>query len=303
MPQGIGKTEERPGQSILIPVKASSVPISVVIITRDEEKNIAGCLQSVQWAEDIVVVDAESRDRTVELCKKFTPRVYQRPWPGYAEQKSFALRHAKREWVLSLDADERVSDELREEISALVMSQPECDGYYLPRLSGYLGKWIRHCGWYPGYQLRLFRKSRTSVAQARVHEGFVVRGKVGYLHGALLHYSYRDLEENVRKLNRYSTLEAHDRLKHAQVRWYHFVFHPLSEFWRKFVLRKGLREGMHGFVLCTMSAFQKMVLYMKIWQLQHWSRLTVLYENAGAPPCQLDLVEEDGPVGSRDHAQ
>jgi len=277
--------------------------VSVVIITRDEEDIIEACLQSVQWAQDIVAVDAQSRDRTVELCRKFTSRVYQRPWPGYAAQKSFALQQARCEWVLSLDADERVSEELREEIMAIVGAPPQCDGYYVPRLSAYLGKWITHCGWYPGYQLRFFRKNKATITQARVHEGFTVQGTVGYLRGPLFHHSYRDLEENLEKLNRYSTLEAHDRVKQGKVRWYHFLLHPLSEFWRKFIVLKGFAEGMHGFVLCAMSAFQKMALYMKIWQLQNWQRLTDLYEAAGAPRWQSHLVGDDACFGDNHHAQ
>ncbi|MBC7186020.1 MAG: glycosyltransferase family 2 protein [Calditrichaeota bacterium] len=286
-----------------MPSERSSVPISVVIITRDEEDNIEACLQSVQWADDIVVVDAESQDRTVELCRKFTTRVYQRPWPGYAAQKAFAVEHAKHEWVLSLDADERVSDALRDELTSLVFSGPKCDGYYVPRLSSYLGKWITHCGWYPGYQLRFFRKSKVSVAQSRVHEGFVVQGTVGYLRGELLHYSYRDLEENLQKLNRYSTLEALDRVGKARARWYDFVLHPLSEFLRKFIALGGALEGTHGFVLCAMSAFQKMALYMKIWQLQHREQLREAYGRAGAPRCRLEPVGDDASFGNHHHAQ
>ncbi|MCR4437614.1 MAG: glycosyltransferase family 2 protein [bacterium] len=283
--------------------QSSWLPISVVVITRDEEDNIEGCLESVQWADDIVVVDAESRDRTVELCRKFTQRVFRRPWPGYAAQKAFAVAQARHEWVLSLDADERVSDALRAELATLIALRTECDGYYVPRLSSYLGKWIRRCGWYPGYQLRFFRKSKVGVAQSRVHEGFIVQGKVGYLRGELLHYSYRDLEENLQKLNRYSTLEALDRAAQTRVRWYDFVLHPLSEFLRKFVALGGTLEGTHGFVLCAMSAFQKMALYMKIWQLQHREQLMEAYQRAGAPRCQLEAVGDDASFGDHHHAQ
>ncbi|MDZ7338486.1 MAG: glycosyltransferase family 2 protein [candidate division KSB1 bacterium] len=267
------------------------VPVSVVVITRDEEENIEECLRSVHWAEDIVVVDAESRDCTAALARKLEARVYVRPWPGFAAQKAFALEQARHEWVLSLDADERVSDPLRQELVSLMQRGPECDGYLIPRRSAYLGKWIRHCGWYPGYQLRFFRKSRAMVTETRVHEGFVVQGKVGYLKGDLLHHSYRDLEENVDKLNRYSTLEALDRTHTARVRWYHFVLHPFSEFLRKFLALKGALDGVHGFVLCAMSAFQKMALYMKIWQIQNRQELLDACRRAGAPCNSLELDE------------
>ncbi len=264
-------------------------PVSVVIITRDEEEHVEDCLRSVLWADDIVVVDSESHDRTVAICRKFTRRVYVRPWPGFAAQKAFALQLARHRWVLSLDADERVSVALREEILSLMHSGPDCDGYFVPRRSAYLGKWIRHCGWYPGYQLRFFRKRAAAVTPVRVHEGFLITGRVGYMKGELLHLSYEDLEEHLDKINRYSTLEAMDRAPRVQAGWHHFLLHPLSEFLRKFVVLKGALEGTHGLVLATMSAFQKMVLYMKMWQLQHRQELLAAYQQAGAPRSSLEL--------------
>lgn len=244
--------------------------ISISIITHNEAANIEACLSSVSWADEIIVVDAHSSDETAAICQRLGVRVISRVWNGFAEQKQFALEQCSHPWVLSLDADERVRPELAVAIRQMLAGgEQSAQGYRIARRSYFLGRWIRHCGWYPGYQVRLFRRDRTRVSQSRVHEGFLVDGVVATLPGDIDHYSHPSLHDSLAKLNRYSTLEALDRLQRKQVRWPDFITHPLAAFLRKYIGQGGFRDGIPGFLLCWVSALLKMVMYMKIWHLQH----------------------------------
>jgi glycosyltransferase involved in cell wall biosynthesis len=245
--------------------------ISAAIIAQNEENNIRDCLESVKWASEIVVVDAYSEDETAEVCWRYTDKVFLKEWNGFAEQKQFALDQCTCPWVLSIDADERVTAELHEEILRLFEGEPLFDGYYIARCSYFLGRWMRYGGWYPGYQLRLFRRDAARVSRARVHEGFIVTGKTGTLQHDLLHYSHSSLNESLQKLNRYTSLEALDVYARKRVRWYDFLTHPAGAFLKKYIVQKAVWEGMHGFLLSMIAAFLKMVLYMKIWLIQHSS--------------------------------
>lgn len=243
--------------------------LSVILITQNEAHNLPACLESVAWADEVIVVDGGSTDASVEIARRYTPHVYINPWPGFAEQKRFALRKATRPWVLSIDSDERVPDALRHEIMDVVQRAPAAvDGYAIPRLSTFLGKFIRHAGWYPGYQLRLFRRGRAQVTNAAVHEGFVVPGKVSRLQNHILHFTHRTLAESIDRLNRYTTLEAPGRADRKQIHWWHFIAHPLAAFFNKYIALRGYRDGLHGFLLAAITAMVKMTLYMKIWEWQ-----------------------------------
>ena len=257
---------------MLIPVKT---PVSVAIITQNEEANILGCLESVSWADEIVVVDGFSEDKTIEIAARFTDKIYKKSWAGFSKQKQFALDQCSNEWVLSLDADERVRPELANEIKTLLKNKPAADGYLIARRSYFLNKWIKHCGWYPGYQVRFFKKSRTKLSESRVHEGYLVDGKVATLSCDIDHYSHPSLHNSLEKLNRYSTLEAFDRLERKKVYWIDFITHPLSAFLIKYIRQKGFLDGLHGFLLSWISSFLKMVMYMKIWRFQHLDKKEV----------------------------
>lgn len=246
--------------------------LSVTIIALNEESDIGGCLESVTWADEVLVVDAYSGDSTVEISREYGARVIQRQWQGFASQKQFALDQARHPWVLSLDADERVTPELRDEIQALLASEPPHDGYYIPRRSYFLGKWLRHGGWYPGYQLRLFRRDRTRLSDALVHEGFLVDGSLGRLRNDLIHLTHPTLEESFSKLNSYSTLQALGRFRGRRVRWYDLVIHPFWAFWLRFVVRLGFLDGIHGFLMALVAGMVKAAVYMKTWELQHQHR-------------------------------
>ena len=242
--------------------------ISAVIITLNEEHNIEECLRSIAWADEIVVVDGNSTDRTVEICRQYTDKVFTNPFTDFSTQKQVALDRCQCPWVLSIDADERVRPELQTEIQQLLAGELQHDGYYIARRSYFLNKWIRYGGWYPGYQLRLFRREKTRLSSSRVHEGYLVEGTCGTLKHDLDHYSHPSIEDSIKKLNHYTTLEARDRLGRKKVHVYHFILNPTSAFLKKYIRQQGFRDGMHGFLLSWITAFLKMVLYMKIWVLQ-----------------------------------
>ncbi len=182
--------------------------LSVTVIAWNEEARLRDCLESVSWADEIIVIDAESTDKTAQLAREFTDKVWVRPWPGFPVQKNFALEQATGDWILSLDADERVSPELRERVRRILMVDGPADGYSVPRKNLFWGAWVRHGGLYPDYQLRLFRHGAGRFVESAVHESVAVQGHVEALAEPLLHHSYRGLEDFVARSNRYSTLAA-----------------------------------------------------------------------------------------------
>ncbi|MHB1051281.1 MAG: glycosyltransferase family 2 protein [Bacteroidota bacterium] len=243
--------------------------ISVCIITKNEEANIARCVRSVQWADEIIVVDAESTDRTGVIARENGARVIERRWEGFAKQKEFAVLQASSEWVLSLDADEEVSDELEKEIREVLSAGTSYDGFEIARKSYFLGQWMRHGGWYPGYQLRLFRKSKTRMNHRPVHEGFMVDGRVGRLSSDINHYTYTSLHQYIDKMNDYSSLDVMNKISSQKIiRWYNFILNPLSAFLRMYISLQGFRDGLYGFFLAWYSALHVLVIYAKCWEYQ-----------------------------------
>jgi glycosyltransferase involved in cell wall biosynthesis len=241
--------------------------ISVIIIAGNEEKNIGDCLESVRWADEIIVVDSESTDRTVEIAGRYTDKVFIRKWDGYASQKNYSLEKAANEWVLSLDADERVSPELLEEIRTLDFAK--ADGFYIPRRNYFLGKVIRSCGWSPDYQLRLFRKSKTTLTARQVHEGFSVDGKRDHLKGELVHFTHQSIAGTLAKVAEYSTLEAAEKAQRIHVTGLKLFFKPLWAFFQHFIMRRGFTDGVHGLMVSIIHAMTKTQVYLKIWELQN----------------------------------
>ncbi len=230
--------------------------LSVTVITLDEEERLRACLESVAWADEIVVVDAESRDKTVQIAREFTERVIVRPWAGFAAQKNFALEQATGDWVLSLDADEEVSAELREEIRALLGQPPSHDGYTVPRRNIFWGKWVRHGGLYPDWQVRLFRRGRARFVTRAVHESVQVDGPVARLGGPLLHRSYRDVSDFLARADRYSTLAADEWLRGGgRAGPLDLLFRPLGRFLGMYILRLGVLDGWRGLLLATLYAY------------------------------------------------
>jgi glycosyltransferase involved in cell wall biosynthesis len=249
------------------------IPISVIIIAGQEENNIEDCLKSVLWSDDIVVVNSCSKDKTVEIAKKYTDRVFLKEWEGYAKQKAYSLSLAKNKWTLSLDADERVTDELKNELVELIRSDKTLDGYSVPRRNYFLGKWIKSCGWYPGYQLRFFIKDKTSLTDRKVHEGFVVDGKTGYLKGDLIHYTHPNIEYIISKINEYSSLQAEEKCIRKKARWFNIIINPIIAFLQHFILRKGFTDGIHGFLVSLIHALTNLLTYIKIWEIQNVKKI------------------------------
>lgn len=242
------------------------IPVSVAIITKNEEKNITDALESVREFDDIVIVDSFSSDRTAEICGLYTGRIFQREWQGYARQKQMAVDLAKNEWVLILDADERVTPELREEIRSSV-SDSSCRGFYIPRKSFFLGKWVRHSGWWPDYVLRLFRKDSGRLDDRHVHEKVVLNGKAGRLMNPLIHMAYRSIGEFLYKADRYSTLAAIELKKeNRHVNPASFIFRPVITFLKIFLIRQGFRDGVNGLILSLLYSYYTFLKYVKAWE-------------------------------------
>jgi glycosyltransferase involved in cell wall biosynthesis len=238
--------------------------LSVIIITRDEEDNLRDCLESIAWADEIIVVDSGSTDATVAVALEFTPHVYVHDWPGFGPQKNRALSYASGEWVLSLDADERVPTELRSEIET-AMQDVKHAAYDIPRLSNYCGRFMRHSGWYPDYVTRLFRRGGARFSDDLVHERLLTGGAVGKLRSNLLHYSFNDLEEVLHKMDQYSTAGAqkfYARGKGASLT--SAVLHGAWSFFRTYVLRAGFLDGREGFMLAVSNAEGTYYRYLKL---------------------------------------
>jgi glycosyltransferase involved in cell wall biosynthesis len=230
--------------------------ISVTVITLDEAERLRACLESVAWADEIVVVDAESRDKTPQIAREFTERVVIRPWAGFAAQKNFALEQATGDWVLSLDADEEVSPELRDEIQSVLAQPPTVEAYAVPRKNIFWGRWVRHGGLYPDWQVRLFRRGRARFVSRAVHESVQVEGRVARLTAPLLHRSYRDVSEFLARADRYSTLAAEDWLRSGRrARAIDLVLRPLGRFLGMYILRLGVLDGWRGLLLATLYAY------------------------------------------------
>jgi len=242
--------------------------LSAVVVTLNEEERLRACLESVAWADEIVVVDAESHDKTVQIAREFTDRVFVRPWPGFAAQKNFGLEQAASEWLLSLDADEEVSAELRDEIRARLAAPGAAAGYAVARRNVFLGQWIRHGGLYPDWQVRLFRRGLGRFVSRDVHESVQVDGPVERLAGHLVHRSYRDLTDFFDRANRYSTLAAHDLLRDGRrARARELLLRPLGRFASMYVARRGFLDGRRGLLLAALYAYYVFMRTAKVWEV------------------------------------
>ncbi len=243
--------------------------ISVVLITLNEEKNIDRCLGSVRWADEIIVVDSFSSDRTVECARAYTNIVIQHAYDGDIRQRERGFALATGDWLFYIDADEEVSPELRQEILGTIADPSAADGYFVPRKVRVFGKWIYHGGWYPDATFRLFRKGAYRAEQAEVHGGFTVPGRKGSLGGELFHYTYDTIEQYVAKMNDYTSLQVSNKLSNdpgIRVHWWKLILSPTSHFLRAFFSRKGYKDGVHGFLLAVLGSVYTFSLYAKLWE-------------------------------------
>jgi len=242
-------------------------PLSVTIITRNESAHIEACLASVEWADERLVVDCGSTDGTVALAERAGARVVVNDWPGYAAQKNFAAGQAAHDWILSVDADERVTPELAREIQQLLGSSPTSPGYRLPRLTWHLGRWFRTTDWYPDHQLRLYDRRRGRWKLRRVHESVDVDGQPGYLVHHLEHYAYRDIAHHIETMNRYTTLAADDMFASGRrVGAAAVIAHPIAAFLRNYLLKRGILDGVPGFIVSAMNAYYVFLKMAKLWE-------------------------------------
>jgi len=244
--------------------------ISATVITFNEEANIAAALESLAWADEIVVVDSESKDRTVEIARRFTDRIYVREWPGYSAQKNFAAEQASFDWVFSLDADERVSDALANELENLKQrSDPTCAAFEMPRLAFYLGRWIKHSGWYPDYKPRLYDRRAACWAGEFVHESLEIKGQVERLVGNILHYTVRDASDHHQRIDRYTTLAARELFqKGRRATTLSMFVSPISAFLRSYILKLGFLDGAQGVAIARFAAHYVFLRNLKLWEMR-----------------------------------
>ena len=253
--------------------------LTVTVITHNEASHVAAALESVAWADEIVVVDSHSTDATVEHARRFTPHIEVRDWAGYGAQKNYAADRASHDWILSIDADERVTPELAAEIREVMKNGPVSPGYHITRVAHYLGRWIRSTDWYPDYHLRLYDRRVARWNERKVHESVEVNGvaKGGRglprLRGELLHYPYRDMSDHLRKIDSYTTLAAEQwKAEGKRASSLQAFIYPRLAFLRNYVLRGGFRDGQVGLIVSLLNSYYVFLKYAKLIEIQGRAR-------------------------------
>ena len=242
--------------------------LTVTVITHNEAPHLGAALESVSWADEIIVIDSQSTDETVATARRYTANVEVREWAGYGTQKNYAQERASHDWILSIDADERVTPDLAQEIQALLGSGPRAEGYRISRVSHYLGRWIRSTDWYPDYHVRLYDRRTARWSEQKVHESIECRGRVETLRGELLHYPYRDISEHLTKIDRYTTLVAEQwAAEGRRTSALAALLYPRLAFLRNFVLRRGFRDGQTGLLVSTLNSYYVFLKYAKLYEL------------------------------------
>lgn len=239
--------------------------LSIIIIVKNEESSIQDCLASVAWADEIIVLDSGSTDQTISICKEYTDKVYETDWPGFGQQKNRALEHATKDWVLSIDADERISYDLQTEIKRVIQLPGRHDAYTMPRRSNYCGRYMKHSGWWPDRVVRLFRRGKARFSDDLVHERVIVNGKTGKLKEPIIHESLLTVEQVLNTLNSYSSAGAKmlaDEGKKSGLT--NAILHGLWTFIRTYFLRAGFLDGREGFMLAISNAEGTYYRYLKL---------------------------------------
>lgn len=238
--------------------------VSVTIITKNEEKNIERCLESIRWADEIVVVDTFSTDRTVEICRRFTDKIFQQDWLGYGRQKNFCASKASNRWVLNVDADEVISAECADAIQRILSGEPQFPLYRFPRKNFIADRWVRYAGWYPDLISRLYDRDRVSFSDSVVHERLVPDNDGGIINHPILHYSFDGMEDYIQRQNRYSSLYAEEKVRLGwKANWTHLYLRPIWMFVKTYFMRQGFREGFLGVFLSLSMAFYTYLKYAK----------------------------------------
>lgn len=238
--------------------------ITATIITLNEERNIARAIESLRCCDEILVLDSGSTDRTLQLAENLGARVFEAGWRGYSGQKNWAAEQASNDWILSLDADEALSEALEAEIWNLKKSGPRFDGYTMPRLARYLGRWIMHSGWYPDRKIRLYERSKGRWVGDFVHESVHVDGRVGQLESNILHFTCESLSEHIKTMERYTTLAAQEiAARQIHVPLWRVLVDPQWTFVKSFVVQRGFLDGREGLTIAYMAAFYTFLKYAK----------------------------------------
>lgn len=248
--------------------------ISVCVLTFNEERKIERCLKSITWCDEIVVMDSLSTDGTLEICRKYTDKIYQHEWLGYVGQRNLVRSFATHQWILFLDSDEEISPALRDEIIAeFEKGSGEYVGYEFPRQVYFAGRWIRHGEWYPDVKLRLFKKSVGRTEGQEPHDRVVVMGKVKRLRSPLWHYTYDDVRDCIDTLNRFSSITAQQRfVQGKRFVWTDVFIRPMLRFLKGYVLKLGFLDGAHGFMIAYINAFGVFAKNCKLWEAELRSR-------------------------------
>jgi glycosyltransferase involved in cell wall biosynthesis len=243
--------------------------VSAVVIVYNEEKNLRECLETVKWADEIVVVDSHSRDRTVEIAREFTEKIFQREYKGQIDKKRFAVSQASHDWVFSIDADERVTQELKQEIQGVLkQGAGEVVGYDMPRMTRHLGRWILHGEWYPDRVVRLFRRGRMRYGGVDPHDRVILEGPRGHFSGMLLHYSYRDFAHQIQRVQSYSDQAAKAQFAEGRRTGFRNLFlRPPFKFLKCYFLKRGFLDGWPGFIIAFTSAFFVLAKYTKLYEM------------------------------------
>jgi glycosyltransferase involved in cell wall biosynthesis len=248
---------------------SSPEKISAVLIALDEEHRITAALKSVAWADEVLVIDGGSKDRTIEKCRAEGARVIEHPFSSYAGQKNYGLNKASHPWVLSLDADERVTDGLADEIRTLAQSGFQSSGYRIPRVSFYLGRFIRSTAWYPDHQLRLFDRRRGRWEGKYVHESVRVDGRVEKLRGEILHYSYDSISDHVDRLNRYAGLAARQMWEAGRKGpLFSALVHPPFVFLKNYIIKAGFKDGSVGLIVSVLNSYYVFLKFLRLWEMK-----------------------------------
>ena len=247
--------------------------LTVTVISHNEGPHIVEALQSVSWADEIILVDSHSTDDTVERARPHVTRIEVRDWGGYGTQKNHAAALASHDWILSLDADERVTPELAAEIQSLLRTHLPASGYKISRVSNYLGQWIRSTDWYPDYHVRLYDRRAAQWSEHTVHESIECPGRVEKLRGELLHYPYRNVSEHLAKIDRYTTLVAEQwSAEGRRSSPWQAVVYPRLAFLRNYILRGGFRDGEAGLLVSKLNSYYVFLKYVKLFEMQRLAR-------------------------------
>ena len=250
------------------------LPISLVIITKNEEANIAACIESAPFVSEVIVLDSGSLDQTVEKAKTLGAKVFEEPWKGFGLQKQSATDKANFDWVLALDADERVSPELAKELESVFNGPLTHDAYQIPRLSFHMGRWIRHGGWYPDYQTRFFNRKKCHWTPVELHEK-IVSSHLGRVQNHLEHFVFRNLFHQVEANNKYSTLGASELFHKGQsFSLLRLLVKPWSKFIETYFWKLGLLDGVPGFVIAVGAAYSMFLRQSKLWELHNKKRIS-----------------------------